>query len=198
LAQASPFEVYCMYLALKMHFSSERYDYVKYHGKVNASKDSFSTRKDRFQFQRLARKYHAEDMQDFLVANFVAGVDWVGQLLEDEAKDNYTAFIKRRESFSYVFKQELQTVFASVKTPADAFKSAAGEYPPLLYAHMSGEIGTDGLAVLNVFVKFFPRFDERIGATDPIWSKIRHKASKLLPFVQYDPVKIKQILKESI
>lgn len=187
-----------MYLALKMHFSSERYDYIKYHGKVNASKDTFSTRKDRFHFQRLSRKVPADQMQDFLVANFVAGVEWIGQMLDDEAKDNYTAFIKRRESFSYVFKQELQTVFSSVPTPSDAFKCRAGELPPLLYSYMSGDIGADGLAVLNVFVKFFPRFDERIGATDPIWSKIRHKASKLLPFVQYDPNKIKQILKESI
>mgnify|MGYP003704528869 CR=1 FL=1 len=37
-------------------------------------KETFEIRKDRFQFQRLSRKYTDEQMLDFLVANFLEGV----------------------------------------------------------------------------------------------------------------------------
>ena len=36
------FEVYKMYLALKQHFTKEKYNYHKYHGKVRASEDAVS------------------------------------------------------------------------------------------------------------------------------------------------------------
>ena len=36
-----PFEAYQKYLALKLHFDSESYDYFKYRGKTNAKRDKF-------------------------------------------------------------------------------------------------------------------------------------------------------------
>ena len=42
------FEVYKMYLALKQHFTKEKYDYHKYRGKVRASEDAFEQRHDRY------------------------------------------------------------------------------------------------------------------------------------------------------
>ena len=51
------FEVYKMYLALRMHFTKDHYDYVKYRGKVNASEKAFEQRRDRYFFKKLATKY---------------------------------------------------------------------------------------------------------------------------------------------
>ena len=48
------FEVYKMYLALKQHFTKEKYDYHKYRGKVRASEDAFEQRHDRYFFKKLA------------------------------------------------------------------------------------------------------------------------------------------------
>ena len=66
------FEVYKMYLALKQHFTKEKYDYHKYRGKVRASEDAFEQRHDRYFFKKLATKYSDQEIVDYFVANFVS------------------------------------------------------------------------------------------------------------------------------
>ena len=44
------FDVYKVYLGVKLHFTSKTYDYIKYGGKVNASLDSFTKRKEAFNY----------------------------------------------------------------------------------------------------------------------------------------------------
>lgn len=51
------FEVYKMYLALKQHFTKEKYDFYKYNGKVRANEKSFEESSDRYFFKKLATKY---------------------------------------------------------------------------------------------------------------------------------------------
>ena len=101
------YETFCLYLALKNHFTRDSYDFFKYHGKTHATKESFINRRDRFQFQRLSRKYNADQMKDFLVANFLHDDRiWVGQLLEEDAEDRYNEYVKRNQSLTYSFKND--------------------------------------------------------------------------------------------
>ena len=65
------FEVYKMYLALKNHFTTDTYDYVKYRGKVNASEKAFEERRDRYFFKKLATKYDGSEVLNYFVANFM-------------------------------------------------------------------------------------------------------------------------------
>ena len=51
------FEAYIQFLALKLHFTSEHYDYFKYNGKHNATMASFEKRTDKRFFKRLAKLY---------------------------------------------------------------------------------------------------------------------------------------------
>ena len=41
------FEAYCQFLALKLHFTTDHYDYFKYNGKHNATPASFEKRTDK-------------------------------------------------------------------------------------------------------------------------------------------------------
>ena len=41
------FDVYKVYLGVKLHFTTASYDYIKYGGKVNAKLITFTKRKDR-------------------------------------------------------------------------------------------------------------------------------------------------------
>ena len=50
------FEAYCQFLALKLHFTTDHYDYFKYNGKHNATPESFDKRTDKRFFKRLVRK----------------------------------------------------------------------------------------------------------------------------------------------
>ena len=51
-----PFDAYRCYLSLKNHFTKDHYDYHKYRGKTRATVQAFYKRKDRFWFEKFARK----------------------------------------------------------------------------------------------------------------------------------------------
>ena len=44
------FDVYKIYLAIKLHFTSESYDYFKHNGKTTARLATFTKRRDRYFF----------------------------------------------------------------------------------------------------------------------------------------------------
>ena len=119
------FDAYLMYLALKRHFTlGSGYDYFKYNGKTNASKSSFETRRDRYSFHKLSKK---NQPRDFLVANFVRhGTNlWIGDLVsEPKYEDTYKAWLKRKESMSYTFKNDLEKLSGI----DSALKTNSGDY----------------------------------------------------------------------
>lgn len=193
----SAYETYCLYLAIKNHFTTTSYDYFKYSGKVPAKKDTFELRRDRFQFQRLSRKYPKDQMLDFLVANFTQGKQWVGDLLEDEAHQNYLKYLKRKQAFTYTFTGEVEKIFGSVNNPQEIFK-AKDSYPPLIEMILSGDVGQDTFSVLNAFFNFMPKFDREIGTNDIIWKNIRLVTLKFLPFIEYDSKRIKAVIKTTL
>ena len=85
------YEAFGLYQALKLHFTTETYDYFKYHGKTSVSITSFENRKDKYHFYKLSRKYtNKEDLINFIVANFIEDErSWVGTLLQEEADMNF-------------------------------------------------------------------------------------------------------------
>ena len=61
------YEAYKLYLAIKLHFSTEDYDFIKHNGKVNCSLDSFTKRNDKYFFHRLSTRFKDEELLNFYV-----------------------------------------------------------------------------------------------------------------------------------
>lgn len=187
----TPFQAYNIFLALKQHFTQDGYDYIKYRGKVSASQESLDKRNDKYHFHRLAKKYpNQAAFQDFVIANLLAGKEWIGDF-SDEPLIPYT---KRRQSLAYTFGNELDLVFAN--GAKEAFRIKTGEYPDLLLKHMQGRISIETMVILNHFTAYATVFDSKIGEKDFIWSKIRRQITKYAPFLEYDPDKMKTILRD--
>ena len=108
------FEVYKMYLALRMHFTNDKYDYIKYRGKVNASEKSFEERRDRYFFKKLATKYEDNEILNYFVANFMHDPKGYIKSFTD---DNYTSWKIKQESFSYKFRQEVDFILTDFDAP---------------------------------------------------------------------------------
>ena len=64
------YESYTLYLAIKLHFTSDNYDFYRHNAKVNSSFNTFLKRNDRFFFHKLTTKYNKEEMLDYFVSNF--------------------------------------------------------------------------------------------------------------------------------
>ena len=195
----SAFDTYALYLALKQHFTQDSYDYFKYHGKTRANKESFLQRKDRFQFQKLSRMYDGEQMRDFLVSNLVKDKgSWVGDLMNDDASDNYLTYLKRKQSLAYTFTNELDKFFGQ-EPPEVAFKVGEGyrSLPPILNFIMCGAMSPETFVILDRFIGFSSVLDKKLPDCF-LWSKYRKLPQKFHPFLSYDKDKMKNILKEKI
>mgnify|MGYP000338364034 CR=1 FL=1 len=187
------YETYCMYLALKNHFTKDNYDFFKYNGKVHVSKESFLNRRDRFQFEKFARRH--DDPKGFMVAGFLSDRTWIGELLDDDAENSYQQYVKNNQSRSYIFKNELE----KADDLKSLFKPEDNGYPKFLNDYMRGDISFDTIVILDHFIQFIPKFDAKL-KDDYLWSKFSFKARKYKPFLlqDLDQKKFKELLKSRI
>jgi hypothetical protein len=194
------FECYSIYQSVKLHFSSDEYDYFKYNGKNSRmSVSSFEKRKDKYYFHKLARKYPVkDDYVNFLACNFVENDNcWSGNLLEEEAESNYRKHQKILQSFSYFFENECKSIFSEVKNPNDLLKVEDGQHPVLLKSYLQKSVNIETVCKLNDILSFVPVWSKKIGDTI-IWPHCRKKIVKFAAFVPKDTVKYKLILKKVI
>jgi hypothetical protein len=190
------FETFGLYQALKLHFTSESYDFFKYNGKTNVSVTTFENRKDKYHFYKLSRKYSdREDMTAFIVANMVEDENsWVGNLLQEPAEVNFRKHQKVIQSFSYTFENECRSLFEGTTNPNDIIMTD-GVYPVLLTKTLRSEVSIETLCVLNGILNFFPMWAKRIDDTIR-WPEFRRKCVKYASFLPKDDVKYKLILKK--
>lgn len=181
------FDLYVYYLALKRHFTSN-YDFFKYNGKVKANAMSFENRKDKFFFYKLT-KY--PNPKDHILANVVENPDvWIGDLLEDKAKDVYDQWLKIRESLSYTFRTDLGKL--DYDDPNKDIMTS-GEHPNLLKLYMQGQFHIESLIILDGLMKIFSYWDKNIQDTI-LWPDINKKCENYKPFLQYEKEKMRKIV----
>jgi hypothetical protein len=202
MTENSGFAAYALWNALKLHFTSESYDYFKYNGKTNVSKQTFTTNKSKYHFYKLSRKYNLEELKDFYVANFIQGKgDWVGDLLQD-GDENYTKWQKTQQSLTYTFENDIMYMFDSVDGAEfwridDYFKPIDGGWPMLITKMMHDKIKLETVCILIDIFDCMPKWEKQI-TEDIIWPTHRRIIKKYTPFISYDKEKYKQMLKEKI
>tara|TARA_B100000212_G_scaffold296684_1_gene240107 strand:+ start:1014 stop:1598 length:585 start_codon:yes stop_codon:yes gene_type:complete len=187
------FEVYKMYLALKLHFTSDSYDYFQYGGNAKASQVSFDQRRDKFFFVKLSRKFKDFELREFFVANFIEEDKVYPATLVREGAKNYAEYIKRKESLSYKFKEDCETLREEYENFDDLF-SVTLVHPPLIKAHLGGRICIETLTIFNKIFQYIPQFDKTI-KDEIVWKPLRNKVVKYEPFLQVDKGKYKSIIK---
>lgn len=192
------FAAYSLYHSLHLHFTSSSYDYIKYNGKTNVSKDSFSKRKDKYHFYRLSRKYSLESLKDYFIANLIEmNVRWIGDISSDTGEDNYKKWQKRVQSLTYTWENDIIHIMEQADNPNELLRVEKGQHPRLLKEVMTKGIALETFCILNDLMKFFPMWSEKINETI-IWPDFKRKCEKYLPFIQYDNKKFKTILKEHL
>lgn len=184
------YEAYILFLALKRHFTDDKYDFLKYNGKVNASRDAFESRRDKYSFAKLAKK---SDPKYFLLANFLNNTDiWIGSLVDDEIHDKiYLDWLRRNQAMEYNFRLELDRLGDDL----DALIRTTGDYPALLEAYLWGQISAESIVVLDSILNFLPYWKKHINDT-MVFPEYARKLQKYKPFVRFDRIKMKQIMQE--
>ena len=102
------FAAFALYNAIKLHFTSDSYDFFRYNGKTNVSRETFAKRKDKYSFYKLSRKYSIEELRDFYLANIIENdFQWVGEISGAEGEESHKKWKKRIESLTYSFENDI-------------------------------------------------------------------------------------------
>jgi len=195
-----PFEVYRHYLALKLHFTTDKYDIIKQQGRVKASKQAFLKRSDLFSIKKLAKNYTDKEIVDFLIANFVSGDRW-GGMFDTEAKERYINWKNKQQSLSYLFTGDVKKlnnyIIDNELQFIDLFATETGQHPIILKLLLSNRINLETVVILNKLGNFVAVFDTQLN-DDLLWPDVSRLIKKYSPFVQIDKKKYDAILRSAI
>lgn len=187
-------EVYKMYLSLKLHFTTDTFDYLKYGNAAKASQHSFDSRRDKFFFVKLSRTFREDELKEFFVANMIVEDKVYPATLVREGSKNYQEYIKRKQSLTYRFKEDVRTLH-DISQRFDNLFIIDGVHPPLLKAHLGGKISIETLAIFNKIFNFVENFDKII-KENIVWTPLKNRVLKYEPFISIDKGKYKNIIKE--
>jgi len=188
---------YSVYLAIKNHFTIDEYDYFKYNKKIRVSENSFLKRKDKYHFVRLG-KSKGSYLENFLVANFIVDPKiWVGELLTDRGERTYKEWLKRRESMTYIFENEVS--FLDGKSPLEMnklFEVESGGHPEIIRKYLQKDISIESLIILDDILTFIDDYDNIL--YDPLYGEVSRLCKKYKPFISFDKNKCISTLKNMV
>ena len=193
------FDVYRTYLAMKLHFSSDKFDFFQYDGKVNAKEETYHGRNDFYFFETVARKYNPQEIKEYMLASFVEAENptkvWIGDI-KTAGKDRWLVWAKRQQSLAYLVEQDLDTVVKHLASTGDSFNNlfeTVGGHPPLLKLYIRRDISLETLIILDMILGFMRTWDKKL--KDPLWEQLSFKIKKYKPFLSIPTIKYRQMLK---
>lgn len=194
------YEFYCQYMAIKLHFKSESYDYFKYNGKLkSANPASFEKRRDKFMFHKLSKRIEDNDVVPFLISNFIStkNMPWTKQLLEPTATNNLVEWKRKFESLDYIFKQDMNTITETGNITKMLESHTDGSYPDLFYMMMNNRISMETVIIINSMTGCVKHWDKQY-SEDFIYSGLSNTIKKYSPFLHLDMENFKNIAKKCL
>tara|TARA_R100001086_G_C11792537_1_gene246648 strand:- start:18 stop:626 length:609 start_codon:yes stop_codon:yes gene_type:complete len=193
------FDVYRSYLALRLHFTTDKYDVIKQKGRVRATKQSFFKRNDLLSIRKIADTFSEKEVVDFLVANFVSGDRW-GGVFNSEAKSNYNDWKRRIESMTYTFTNDIDKLVFEIEKRQINFNDIfvnGNNHPILLKMYLRRDISMETMVILNDINNYVDILDKNLD-NDIIWPDVSRLIKKYSPFLDIDKEKYGSILRRRI
>ena len=167
------YQVYRFYLAIKLHFTNQKYDVFETRGFVkNCTPESFLRKPGKGLFEKLAKRF--KEPKD-IVQYFVANQAYDGDIFEpSEAEENFVRWKKHKEMTTYLIREDLEKI-------EDLFAYLSGD-PCKLMKEISGRrINIETAVAINRKLKFADGWKGNFTYPD-LWLKIK----KLDRFVKFN------------
>ena len=194
------FEVYKIYLAVKLHFTSKgrSYDFHKHLGRTTARLETFTKRRDRYFFHKLSKSYNNNTIVDYFVSNFVTNTNlWVGDIIGKTGDDNYKQWSKKIEALHYYYEQDIDYILEQDYKFDDLFKSVNGHHPPILKMFLSKKINFETVLILDEILSFTKQLNKNINEK-VLWPKLYDRMIRYRAFLNYNLTKYKMTLKRKL
>ena len=198
------FEVYKIYLAIKLHFTSKKqsYDFHKHNGRTTVRLATFTKRRDRYFFPKLSKSYNDKSIVDYFLSNFVSNTNiWVGDIIGQTGDDTYKQWSKKLEALHYYYEQDIDYIIERMTTKDikfnNLFLSVGGQHPPIVKMFLSKKINFETLIILDDILKFTKKLNKDI-TEKVLWPKLFDRMIRYKPFLSYNITKYKISLKNKL
>jgi hypothetical protein len=190
------FKAYRYYLAIKLHFTTDKFNVFENRGNVKGTREAFNARNDRYIFEKLAMKRpNDKEIIQFFVSNFAYGNDtaiYAGQ----EAEDNFQEWQRRKQSITKVFIDDLASMITHIETNklkhSALFNFTQDEYPVALKMFLGRKITIESLRIIDDLTGIVDKWKDH-PTVKYIWDDELRRLIKLTGFVKYDKIKIGKI-----
>jgi len=194
------FEVYKIYLAIKLHFTSKNqsYDFHKHNGRTTARLATFTKRRDRYFFHKLSKSYNDKSIVDYFLSNFVSNTNiWVGDIIGKTGDDHYKQWSKKIEALHYYYEQDIDYILEQDCKFDDLFMSVNGQHPPILKMFLSKKINFETVLILDDILSFTKQLNKNINEK-VLWPKLYDRMIRYKSFLNYNLTKYKMTLKRKL
>lgn len=128
MSELTSYRAYELFNSIKLHFKQSSYSIEKYgYGGKSMSFDIFNKKRDKQIYKKLATIYQLEDrFIDCCAINLFYNPElWIGDLVNDKARERYLKFRAVKTSVSYYVIEDLKRIKNSGKSFSNYFKSDA-------------------------------------------------------------------------
>ena len=194
------FEVYKIYLAIKLHFTSKNqsYDFHKHLGRTTARLETFTKRRDRYFFHKLSKSYNNSTIVDYFLSNFVSNTNlWVGDIIGKSGDDTYKQWSKKIEALHYYYEQDIDYILERKHKFDDLFIVKDGQHPPILKMFLSKRINFETFIILDDILSFTKQLNKKINEK-VLWTKLYDRMIRYRAFLNYNLTKYKMTLKRKL
>lgn len=178
-----------MYLAVKAHFTS-KYDFFQYRGRINGkicTFDALMKKPYHGIIRTLSTRYEAKELCDYFVSNMLVDEGKYLFDIDAEGKRIYIDYLRRKESRTYIFKQDIQRVCMELeklnkKTFWDCVSIENGQHPLLFRMFVGSYLAPESVCLLSKINNFLIDWDSKVSDTMfyPIVSNQLKKLSKFI------------------
>ncbi|WWQ13117.1 DNA helicase loader [Morganella phage vB_Mm5] len=191
-----------LYLVMKNHFSG-KFDAIHYKWNMKISEHTFEKRKDKYYFQKLAKRYTFRELYLFFMSNFIENPDfWIGDI--DNGIETYQTYVGRLKRLDTVFSDELTNIYQFAKSRniplGKIFEySTKSKTSYIVKLVQSKVVSYEVFLLLDCVLDIINKHDQI--ANDLIWSEFSKKIKaykKIIVLDDKDKLKYTKIFKETI
>jgi len=180
-------------MALKLHFTTAKYNVFETRGAVSISRAKFEERNDKFLFAKLGKRFNTEqEFIQYVACNFLYGnsnVIYSGS----EADDNYLEWQRRRQSATKLFSDDCDKIISSNKSYDEIFYCTKNSFQYIISLYVGKKINIETVRILDDHLQFMKRIPED-SAMATMFSDRILLIEKAKGFIKYNKERVTPII----
>ena len=193
------FKAYRYYIALKLHFTKDKFNVFENNGNVKGSYETFQARNDSYLFEKLGKRHPADhELIQFYVSNMVLG-DASTIYNDGVAEENFKQWLGWKESITYNFKEDLHKLELEVEkngySADELFNCTLNDFPIIIKLYLGKQINPITMAMITDMYEPAGEWLNNPTLNLVLEQEIR-TLYKMRGFFKYDKEKIEKIFKD--